>query len=180
MIGRGKGASQDPAPTGETGMGCHASLAPVSARYLRSIFFIAIEPTVNSSISFTLENCGARVSSKILHQITHQRWTKPKDYTGLPIDNLTFWTKTGFVMSRASSFRTLSVSCTVSSKSDSNRDVMGADECICVSSRKCTVPAGDVIFAEISPASTIFKMCPSAAAGSSSPTLLEISATDHG
>lgn len=106
---------------------------------------------------------------------------EPKDYyIGLSIDNLTFWTKTGFVISRASSLRTLSVSCAVSSKSDSNRDVMGADECVCVSSRKCTVPAGDVIFAQISPASTIFKMCPSAAAGSSSPTLLEISANDHG
>lgn len=83
--------------------------------------------------------------------------------------------KAGLTISLASNFRTLFVSSAVLCKSASNRDVMDADENMFVSSRKCTVPAGDVIWAQISPASTMLKMCPSASSGCASPTLSEIS-----
>lgn len=93
---------------------------------------------------------------------------------------ITFCMKAGLTISLASSFRTLSVSSAVLCKSTSNREVMDADENMCVSSRKCTVPAGDVIWAQISPASTMFKMWPSASSGCVSPTLSEMSVNGHG
>lgn len=64
----------------------------------------------------------------------------------------------GLTISLASNFRTLSVSSAVLCKPASKRDVMAADEYMSASSRKCTVPAGEVIWAQISPVSTMFKM----------------------